>query len=150
METSARGIQLIKSFEGFRSHAYQDQAGVWTIGYGTTLGVQPGQFVDEPTAHNMLMWEVKKIEHFMKKVVKVSLNQNQYDALVCFIYNVGHGAFFSSTLLKRINLFDMKGAADQLLRWNKIRVNGKVIVSKGLTNRRKLERELFIEPILLH
>ena len=85
------------------------------------------------------------MEKQINSMVKVKLTQNQYDALCSFCYNLGYGALKQSTLLKKINVGDFKGASDEFLKWNNATVNGKSIVIKGLSIRRKAERELFLK-----
>lgn len=148
MQTSPNGISLIKGFEGCRLTAYPDPGtggAPWTIGYGWTLPVdgkpvKPGMTIDQTTADRLLKTGLVGYENDVLKMVKVRVNQNQFDALVSFAYNVGSRALSTSTLLKKLNAGDAKGAADEFLRWNKS--GGKVMA--GLTNRRKAEREVFL------
>ncbi|GBF86659.1 lysozyme [Aphanothece sacrum] len=81
--------------------------------------------------------EADEFAEIVSKAVTVALNQNQFDGLVCFCYNVGAGAFQESTLLKKLNAQDYTGAAEQFLVWNKGTINGRKVVLEGLTNRRK-------------
>lgn len=142
MKTSTNGIDLICSFEGLRLKAYDDGVGVWTIGYGTTVingrKVKKGDTCTAEQAKSYMAQDVMQFESAVNQV-KVPLNQNQYDALVSLTYNIGVGAFLSSTLFKKLNAKDYKGAAEQFDRWN--RAGGKVM--RGLTNRRAKERKLF-------
>ena len=138
---------LIARFEGLKLNAYQDEAGIWTIGYGSTFNpftgvkVKAGDQITEPEA---LRWLKKAVGDFadqVKKLVRVPQSQNQLDALTSLAYNIGIGAFQRSTLLRLLNQGAEKTAvADQFLRWNLIK--GKV--SRGLTNRRQLERKLYL------
>lgn len=141
--TSASGIDLICSFEGLRLNAYDDGVGVWTIGYGTTIingvKVKKGDTCTEAQAKQYMASDLKKFEAAVNKV-QVPLNQNQFDALVSLAYNIGTSAFASSTLLKKLNSGDYKGAAAQFDVWNK--AGGKVM--KGLVNRRAKEKALFL------
>lgn len=133
--------QAIKTAEGLRLTAYIDTGGVWTIGYGHTgSNVREGLTIPLSEAERLLTRDLRVAEGHVNDAVKVKLTQNQFDALVSFVYNVGGGAFRSSTLLKLLNAGDYDGAANQLPRWNKD--NGKVV--NGLTNRRREERELFL------
>lgn len=133
--------EAIKKAEGLRLTAYLDTGGVWTIGYGHTgADVREGLTIPLSEAERLLTRDLKVAEGHVNDAVKVKLTQNQFDALVSFVYNVGGGAFRSSTLLKLLNAGDYEGAANQLPRWNKD--NGKVI--PGLTNRRHEERDLFL------
>lgn len=141
--TSNKGIELIKKFEGCRLAAYKCPAGVWTIGYGHTANVTSGMAITQQQADNYLREDLARFEKCISDNVKVSINQNQFDALVSFTYNCGAGAFKNSTLLKMLNQGNYKEAAEQLLRWDK--ANGKVLA--GLTRRRKEERELFLSEL---
>ncbi|WP_343558458.1 lysozyme [Klebsiella aerogenes] len=148
MQTSNEGIALIKDFEGCRLTAYPDPGtggAPWTIGYGWTLAVdgkpvRPGMTIDQATADRLLKTGLVSYENDVLKIVKVKLTQGQFDALVSFAYNIGSRALSTSTLLKKINAGDIKGAADEFLRWNK--AGGKVL--NGLTRRREAERALFL------
>ena len=140
MRTSQRGLNLIKSFEGLRLQAYQDSVGVWTIGYGATRGVKPGMTITKDQAERMLLNDVQRFEPEVQRLVTAKLNQDQWDALVCFTYNLGSANLESSTLLRLLNAGDYAGAADQFPRWN--RAGGKVL--PGLVSRRAAERDLFL------
>ncbi|EOH4135354.1 lysozyme [Pseudomonas aeruginosa] len=143
MRTSQRGIDLIKSFEGLRLSAYQDSVGVWTIGYGTTRGVTPYMTITVEQAERMLANDIQRFEPELDKLVKVPLNQNQWDALMSFVYNLGSANLASSTLLKLLNKGDYRGAADQFPRW--VNAGGKRL--EGLVKRRAAERALFLGPL---
>lgn len=148
MQTSDKGLALIKQSEGFRSNAYPDPATggkPYTIGNGTTvypsgMPVKLGDKVTEQQADSYLRNDVKKFESAVSNAVKVKLTQGQFDALVSFTYNVGPANMSSSTLIKKLNAGDSAGAADEFLRWNK--AAGKVMA--GLTTRRAAERALFL------
>ena len=141
MKISDKGIKLLKSFEGCRYTAYRDVGGVLTIGYGHTgKDVFEGQRIGSDQAENLLRADLARFEDGVNRSVVVDLNQAQFDALVSFTYNVGLGAFTLSTMLQMLNKGDYKGAADQFLRWNKVK--GKVW--SGLTQRRQSERSLFL------
>ncbi|WP_411820605.1 lysozyme [Hyphococcus formosus] len=147
MKTSESGIQLIKQFEGLELEAYQDIAGIWTIGYGHTgPDVQPGMKISEREAEELLRRDLKSREQAVESATKVPLNQNEFDALVSFVYNVGAGALRSSTALKRLNKGNRIGAADALTWWNKATVGGVLRPVLGLTRRRAAERALFLTP----
>lgn len=148
MITSEKGIRLIKQFEGCSLTAYPDPGtggDPWSIGYGWThpvdgKPVKRGMTIDQVTADRLLKTGLVGYENDVLKVVRVKLTQGQFDALVSFAYNVGSRALSTSTLLKKLNAGDIKGAADEFLRWNK--AGGKVML--GLTNRRKAERDMFL------
>ena len=136
---SANGIALIKHFESFRAGAYVCPAGVLTIGYGTTLGVKRGQVVSEKQATALLSRDLLGFEAAVKRLVKVQITQNQFDALVSFAYNCGAANLASSTMLKLINNRQFQLVPAQFLRWNK--GGGKVLA--GLTRRRRSEMWLW-------
>lgn len=140
MTTGTKGIELIKSFEGCRLEAYQDAVKVWTIGYGHTGNVKAGMKITQEEVMKLLKSDLKKFESAVNKAVKVFLNQNQFDALVSFTYNLGAGNLKSSTLLKKLNAGDYAGAANEFTKWNK--ADGKVL--NGLTRRRESEKALFL------
>jgi len=143
MKTSSTGLDLIKHFEGFEPKAYLCPAGVLTIGYGSTgKHVTRGQTITQAEATALLAKDVVRFENAVNKL-GVTLTQNQFDALVAFVYNVGEGSFNASTLVKRLKAGDMTGAAAQFGVWNKARVKGVLTVLKGLTTRRAAEAALF-------
>lgn len=138
-------VDAIKGHEGLRLVAYLDSVGVWTIGYGDTgPDVVKGLAITKEQAENRLRKRLAEFEGYVNKAVKVKLTQNQFDALVSLVYNIGPTAFNNSTLLRKLNAGDYIGAADQFLVWNKGRVGGVLQVIKGLANRRREERELFL------
>ncbi|MEL6491394.1 MAG: lysozyme [Cyanobacteria bacterium J06634_6] len=138
--TNANGLLLIKSFEGLRLRAYRDAVGIWTIGYGTTRGVKPGMVISTDEAVKFLQEDLARFEKSINSAVKVPINDNQFSALASFTYNVGPGAFRSSTLLRLLNQGNIRGAADQFPRWDK--AGGRALA--GLTRRRNAERLLFL------
>jgi lysozyme len=146
MKTSQVGIDLISSLEDTRFEAYDDGVGVWTIGIGTTVypngvRVKKGDSCTLDQAKSYFAHDLKRFEASVNNLVKVPLSQNQFDALVSLVYNIGSGNFASSTLLKKLNAKDYAGAAEQFPRWNKAK--GKVL--NGLTRRRDAERALFLK-----
>ncbi len=147
MKISENGVALIKRFEGLELQSYQDIAGVWTIGYGHTETAGPDQKISEREAEELLRRDLEPRERAVNQLVKVPLNQNEFDALVSFVYNVGIGGFKGSTALKRLNRGDRLGAADALTWWNKATVNGVLREVLGLTRRRAAERSLFLTPV---
>ncbi|MFM6454708.1 MAG: lysozyme [Planktothrix sp.] len=140
MTITSEGVKLIKSFEGMELEAYQDAVDVWTIGYGHTKTVEPGMAITEAKAEALLRQGLEEFEEAVTEAVQVSINPNQFSALVSFCFNLGAGSLFQSTLLKLLNQGDFQGAADQFPRWNK--AGGQVL--EGLTRRRKAERALFL------
>ncbi len=144
MSTSGRGLELIKSFEGLRLTAYPDPGTggePWTIGVGHTGGVKPGDTCTEDEAMAWLREDLAAAEACLDAYVDVPITQNQYDAMVSFVYNCGCGNFKASTLLKLVNAENDAGAAGQFARWNK--AGGRIMA--GLTRRRQAEAELFME-----
>ena len=140
---------MIESFEGCLLKASNKLDGVWTIGYGQTGSyygkrVHRGMTTTKAEAHAWLRdHSIKTYEDAVTQAVKVPLNQNQFDALVSFTYNVGVGALKQSTALRKLNAGDYAGAADALTMWTKFK--GKVLA--GLVRRRKEERALFLTPV---
>jgi lysozyme len=136
---SLNGLALTKSFEGCRLVAYQDQAGVWTIGYGHTRDVKAGDTCTQEQADKWLLEDIAFAENCVNSKVKVPLIQSQFDALVDFVFNLGCGAFRSSTLLKFVNKGDFKQASQEFKKWD--HAGGKVVA--GLLKRRQAEEQLF-------
>lgn len=140
IKVSELGLALIRRFEGCRVKAYQCPAKVWTIGYGHTKTAKPGMQISLAEANHLLQQDVEIFEQAVSKLVKVPINQNQFDALVSFTFNVGTNAFANSTLLAALNRKNYSVAADQFLRWSKV---GNTTL-KGLLDRRIEERKLFL------
>ena len=143
MKTSPRGVKLITDFEGFRATAYQDVVGVWTIGYGFTEGVQKGDKITRTQADARLREELSEYEQGVSRACRVQPNQNQFDALVCFAFNVGVAGMSRSSVIKAHNREDYQAAARAFGLWNK--AGGKVW--PGLTRRRAAEGALYLEPV---
>lgn len=139
MTISIPGLKLIEHFEGLRLKAYKDSVGIWTIGYGHTAGVCEGDEITPEQAEAFLHNDVAWAERVIATKVPCRISQNQFDALVSLIYNIGSGNFAKSSVLRALNAGDMKAAAEGFLLWNK--AGGKEIV--GLTNRRRAEMLLF-------
>lgn len=140
---SAEGLQLLKQWEGLRLQAYQDGGGTWTIGYGSTSGVQEGQVITAAEAQKRLQVDVGAAERAVDTLVTVPLTDNQFAALVSFVYNVGREAFAKSTLLKRLNKEDYASVPMELAKWTKVRRDGKLRPDVGLANRRAAEAGLW-------
>lgn len=139
MKTSKAGIELIKRHEGLRLAAYLCPAGIPTIGYGHTKGVKLGQVISEEEAEQFLREDLKTSEQEIDRQ-NLQLNQNQFDALVSFVFNVGAGNFRSSTLLKRVRLNPNDPDIDrQFKRW--VYANGRIL--PGLIKRRNDETKLY-------
>jgi len=158
MQMSENGLELLKQWEGFKLQQYKDSAGLPTIGVGHLITkseqasgaivingvpVQYANGLTDQQALDLLSQDVGPAETSVNNGVKVALNQNQFDALVSFTFNVGGGAFASSTLLKVLNQGQYDQVPDQLRRWNK--AGGKVV--QGLVNRRTNEINLWNTPV---
>ncbi|MGL5712091.1 MAG: lysozyme [Cetobacterium sp.] len=141
MRISKVGIELIKKFEGCKLKAYYCPSKILTIGYGKTKGVTPGMVITLEEAENFLKEDLRYFELWVEKLINVPLNQNQFDALVSFTYNLGEGALKNSTLRKFLNdgRYDLVPA--QILRWDK----SKGVSLNGLKRRREAEAKLFEE-----
>ena len=140
MTTSKLGLQLIKDFEGLRLKAYRCPSGVATIGWGHTKGVKMGQTITEAQACDYLVEDVGPIERLLN-IVGVNFRQEQFDALVSWIFNLGAGNFQHSTLLKKItaDASDQEVAAE-IVKW--IYADNKPLV--GLKRRRVSEANMFV------
>lgn len=140
MKTGTAGIELIKSIEKLRLAAYMPTPNDRpTIGYGCTTGVKMGDTCTPEQAEQYLRNDLETAEFAVTDLVSVPLNQNEFDALVSFAFNLGHGNLQSSTLLKLLNMGDRRGAAMQFNKW----CFQKGIKLNGLVKRRAAERELF-------
>ena len=139
MEISQEGLSLIKKFEGCELESYKCAAGVWTIGYGSTKGVEEGMEISQERADMLLLEDVEVFEEAVNKLVEVPLEQNQFDALVSWTFNLGSTNLQNSTLLKVLNNEDYEGVPSQIKRWNK--AGGEVL--QGLVRRREAEALLF-------
>lgn len=150
MIVSKNGLDLIKEFESFKSKPYLCPSQIATIGWGSTyypdgkkVTLQDKEITVEKAFEILEYIANKDFGSNINKVVKVPLNQNQFDALVSFAYNIGNGNFNSSTLLRWLNQGNYKEASMQLLRWDK----SKGVALNGLTKRRKSEKALFDKVI---
>lgn len=142
-----RNTALIKHHEGLRLNAYLDPVGIWTIGWGHTGTAREGMVITLSEAEKLLENDLKTAESAIHRLVEVPLNQQQFDALASFIFNVGVGNFSSSTLLKKLNSGDYMGAANEFPRWNKGTIKGKKVILPGLVRRRADERKLFLTEV---
>lgn len=141
LRPSKRCIDMIKDFEKLRLKSYLCAGKVWTIGYGHTENVRRGMKISRYDAERLLQQDLVEFQRALKKHIRVPLTQNQYDALLSFIFNIGEEQFASSTLLKQLNSGQYDLAANELLRWK----YSKKKVLAGLVKRRSQERELFLE-----
>jgi lysozyme len=141
MQLSKAGIELLKRSEGFRNRTYLDVAGFPTIGYGHRL-LHPESFpggIDEAQAEEILLSDVRDAEEAVQRLVKATLAQGQFDALVDFCFNLGQGKLAASSLLKELNAGRYDAAAEQLLLWD----HAGDQENAGLKARRKAEFELW-------
>jgi lysozyme len=149
MNLSTNGLNLIKSFEGFKSAPYLDSAGVATIGYGTILYpdgtnvTMDDDPITETQAEQYLLDQVNQKCASVTNMVTGQVNQNQFDALVSFAYNLGLGALRGSTLLRLVNQNDFDNAVNEFEKWD--RAGGQVV--QGLLRRRTAEAQLFSTPV---
>jgi lysozyme len=150
MKPSQKAVDLIKQFEGFRKDAYICPAGVPTIGYGaTTWGngqkVKMGEVISMTLAEKLLMADLEKRA---KSLAGLKVNQNQFDALISFVYNLGIGAFRGSTLFRKVQQDPNDPTIRaEFMKWNKARVAGKLVELRGLTRRRDAEANLYYAEI---
>ncbi|NNU17161.1 lysozyme [Parvularcula sp. ZS-1/3] len=148
MQTGDTGLNLIKAYEGFSASPRLDErrgAGNYIVGYGH-ISDSPAPQVSQREATNLLLKDVSPIETLLRDTVRTPLNQNEHDALVSFVFNIGADNFKRSTVLKRLNEGDKLGAAEAFERWTKARVDGKLMKLDGLVRRRAAEKSLFLMP----
>ena len=139
MKISEDGLELIKKFEGCETTAYQDSVGVWTIGFGHTKGVEEGQTCSVEDAESMLADEMDEYEGYINNMVKVDLQQHEFDALVAWVYNLGPTNLGESTMLKVLNGGQFDRVPDEMNRWT--RAGGEIL--EGLVRRRQAESLMF-------
>lgn len=137
------GEELIKHFEGLKLKAYLCPAGIPTIGWGHTKGVKIGDICTPEQAQEYFKEDYNLARKIVFRHVETKLTENQIQALTSWVFNLGEGNFTVSTLLKKLNANDIEGASKEILRWNKGRVNGQLVVLPGLDRRRILEKQLF-------
>lgn len=143
MQATEAAKKTLKEREGLRLEAYQDQKGVWTIGWGHTPATK-GMRITETQAEALFASDVKAMEDAINRSVRVKISQEMFDALLIFVFNIGAAAFSTSTMLKKINAGNFEGAAAEFPKWNKITMpDGKKIVSDGQVKRRAIEESIF-------
>lgn len=146
----ALAVPLIMQFEGFRVRPYLCTADKWTIGYGTTrypdgTPVAPNdKEIGQAEAIEYLETAIARVDRALRPLLARTPSVQQYAALLSFAYNIGSGALVSSTLLAKFNAGDIAGASGEFLKWDKARVDGKLVCVPGLTRRRAAERQLFL------
>lgn len=153
---SQSGVMLVKKFEGLHKktaegdvRAYRCPAGRWTIGWGHTRGVKSGMRATVAQCESFLQEDLNEAGAIVNRHVSVPLTQQQFDALASFVFNLGAGNFQSSTLLRKLNQGLYEEIPEQIMRWNKARVEGELQPLKGLTRRRTAEAALFAMDVPL-
>ena len=145
-QVSKAAVELIKTFEGYRSKAAQLPDGRWTIGFGHTLTAREGAQVSEQDAEALLLYDLIAIAHAVNEQTFTPLTQNQFDALCCFAFNVGLDNFKRSSVLRRVNEGSLLQAACAMEMWRKADFEGERIVVDALVRRRSAEKTLFLTP----
>lgn len=145
-QVSRAAVELIKRFEGYRMKAAQLPDGRWTLGYGHTLTARAGASVSEQDAEALLLYDLITVAHAVNENVYTPLNQNQFDALVCFAFNIGTENFIRSAVLRRLNEGAPLQAACEMEMWRKADFEGERIVIDALVRRRAAEKALFLTP----
>jgi lysozyme len=146
LRTSRAGLDLIKSFEGFRASAARLPDGRWTIGYGHVRSAREGLTIVERDAEDLLRYDLQPVEQAIRDWTLAPLTQNQFDALASLVFNISPGQFRDSEVLRRLNAGEYLVAAACFDAWRKARVNGRLIVVDALVRRRAAEKALFLEP----
>jgi len=136
-------VEEIARSESCRLTAYRCPAGVPTIGWGRTRGVRMGDTCTQAQADHWLLEDIAEAAEGVRSKLARDASPNELGAMVSLAYNIGIGNLTSSTLLRRLNAGDRDGAAAQFAVWNKARVNGKLVVLKGLVTRRAHEARIF-------
>ena len=143
---NATGLALIERFEGLQLEAYQDVAGIWTIGYGHTRGVHPGMVMTQQQAQQALQDDLLTAEGAVQSGVgDTATTDNQFAAMVSLCYNIGAANFRTSTVLREHRAGSLPAASDAFLLWNKATIGGVLKPVAGLTNRRSAERALYLD-----
>ena len=145
-QISPHGLEKLKQWEGLKTKAYKDAGGVWTIGYGhTAMAGEPkpraGMVITPAEAESILLKDLVQYEAAIENNVKVKLTDNQFSALVSFVYNIPLASFKKSKLLKKLNAGNYDAVPTELMKWTK--AGGKKI--QGLVNRRRAEGYLWME-----
>ena len=146
MKTGDTGLNLIKGYEGLRMSAHYAPTEQWTVGYGHTSSARHGMSVTEGDAERLLRDDVSPIEQLIGDTVRAPLNQNEHDALVSLIFNIGEENWRRSSVLRKLNAGDKLGAANAFEMWTKAFVNNELVSLDGLVRRRAAEKSLFLMP----
>lgn len=139
VKASPNAYNLVRRYEGLRLMPYMDMVGIWTVGYGSTTEVVPGERISQAEAEDRLQEDMEVAERCVNDAVKVPLTQNQFDALCSWVYNLGCKRFRQSTMLMRINEQKWQDASIELRKWDM--AGGKHV--DGLMRRRRDECKLF-------
>ncbi|MEM9122323.1 MAG: lysozyme [Pseudomonadota bacterium] len=145
LQTGEPTVAMIKEAEPFRSSAVHKRANIWLVGYGHSGSARAGMTVNQREADRLLRADLRQVEAAVKQAVTVPLSANEFDALVSLAHNVGVRNFLNSSVLARLNEGDRRGAADAFLKWNLTVKASKPVESRTLTERRRLERRLFLQ-----
>lgn len=143
MQPSQNAFDLAKRFEGLKLSSYKNNGDVWTIGFGHTLDVKEGDIITISRANELLSEDMNDAADCVNKLVTSDINQNQFDAICDFVFNLGWSHFESSHLLTYINQSNFDLAAEEFKKW--VYSNGCVL--SGLVNRREAEKDLFIRAM---
>jgi GH24 family phage-related lysozyme (muramidase) len=146
MRTGDTGLNLIKGYEGLRMSAHYAPTEQWTVGYGHVSSARHGMSVTEHDAERLLREDVKPIEALLADTVRAPLNQNEHDALISLVFNIGEENWRRSTVLRKLNAGEKLAAAQAFELWTKARVNGELVMLDGLVRRRAAEKSLFLMP----
>ena len=146
LSVSRSAVELIKAFEGFREKAARLDDGRWTIGYGHTLTAREGAQISEAEAEALLLYDIIGAAHAVNELVYAPLTQNEFDALVSFVFNIGVLGFRGSPTLRRLNEGRPLEAALAMELWRKADLEGDRIVIDALVRRRAAEKALFLKP----
>jgi lysozyme len=142
------GLDLIMRFEGCRLTAYRDVAGIWTIGYGHTAGVQQGMTISQAEAQSYLQDDLQGAEQAVVSMTSSApTNNNQYAAMVSLCFNIGPANFRSSSVLRFHRARNYEAAAGAFLLWDKATVDGALVEVQGLLNRREAEKALYLAAV---
>lgn len=144
MKTNEKGKKIIKDSEGLRLTAYRCPAGYYTIGYGHTAGVKPGDVITKKEAEDLFEKDLQKTEEDVRSLLRFELGENKFSALVSLAYNIGAVKFSKSLLLKYVNQKEFEKASKAFLLYTKAKVKNEFVSLPGLVLRREKEKELFL------
>ncbi|TNE36768.1 MAG: hypothetical protein EP347_10100 [Alphaproteobacteria bacterium] len=144
-QTNEACIDIIKASQELRLEAYETRAGDVLIGYGHTRTATKGMTITADEADMLLRRDLRAIEQEVADQLTLSVNENEFSAMVCLAHNIGKSAFANSAVLKETNADNRRAAADAFLVWNKIQINGDVVELEELNQRRQAERALYLD-----